>query len=94
MSLSVGDPVGSWTAVRVRQVDAVLRLNWRFMVGLPAVESRVEIKKASSVRQGLRDSIAHEDSSAGLPEDAKFEYRRGFIIDPAVNAEAGQPGKA
>jgi hypothetical protein len=64
------------------------------MVGLPAVESRIEIKRASSVGQGLSDSVAHEDSSAGLPGDAKFEYRRGFIIDPAGDAEPGQPGEA
>jgi len=64
------------------------------MVGLPAVESRIEIEKASSVRQGLPDLFAHEDSSAGSPEDAKFEYSRGFIIDPAVDAESGQPEEA
>ena len=28
------------------------------------------------------------------PEDAKFEDSRGFIIDPTVDAEAGQPGEA
>jgi len=28
------------------------------------------------------------------PEDAKFEYSRGFIIDPTVDAESGQPEEA
>jgi len=28
------------------------------------------------------------------PEDAKFEDSRGFIIDPIVDAESGQPEEA
>jgi len=42
----------------------------------------------------LPDLIAHEDSSAAQAEDAKFEYSQGFIIEPTVDAEAGQPGEA
>jgi hypothetical protein len=37
----------------------------------------------------VQDPIRHEDSSAGLPEDAKFESGRGVIIGPAVDAEFG-----
>jgi hypothetical protein len=37
----------------------------------------------------VQDPIGHEDSSAGLPEDAKFELNRGVIIGLAVNAEFG-----
>jgi hypothetical protein len=33
-----------------------------------------------------KDLNGREDSSAAQAEDAKFEDRRGFIIDPAVNA--------
>jgi hypothetical protein len=28
------------------------------------------------------------------PEDAKFEDSRGFIIDPTIDAESGQPEEA
>ena len=41
----------------------------------------------------MLDLIGHEDSSAAQAEDAKFEYSQGFIIDPTVDAEAGQLGK-
>jgi hypothetical protein len=34
----------------------------------------------------VQDLIGREDSSAAQAEDAKFEYSRGFIIDPAVAA--------
>jgi hypothetical protein len=33
--------------------------------------------------------IGHEDSSAGSPEDAKFESSREIIIGPAVDAGVG-----
>ena len=36
-----------------------------------------------------KDLNGHEDSSTAQVEDAKFEDRRGFIIDPAVNAGFG-----
>jgi len=37
----------------------------------------------------VQDSLGREDSSAAQAEDAKFEDRRGFIIDPVVNAGVG-----
>jgi hypothetical protein len=37
----------------------------------------------------LQDSLGREDSSATQAEDAKFEDRRGFIIDPVADAEGG-----
>jgi hypothetical protein len=36
-----------------------------------------------------KDLNGHEDSSTAQVEDAKFEDRRGFIIDPVVNAGVG-----
>jgi hypothetical protein len=38
----------------------------------------------------IRYLAGREDSSAAQAEDAKFEYSRGFIIDPTVDAESGQ----
>lgn len=52
------------------------------------------MRKHQRARHELPDLIAHEDSSAAKAEDAKFEYSRGFIIEPTVDAEAGQPGEA
>jgi len=37
----------------------------------------------------MQDPIRQEDSSAGSPEDAKFESSRGIIIGPAVDAGFG-----
>jgi hypothetical protein len=37
----------------------------------------------------VQDSLGREDSSAAQAEDAKFEDRRGFIIDPVVDAGVG-----
>jgi len=38
----------------------------------------------------VQDSLGREDSSAAQAEDAKFEDRRGFIIDPVVDAGTGE----
>jgi len=37
----------------------------------------------------VQDSLGREDSSAAQAEDAKFEDRRGFIVDPVVDAGVG-----
>jgi hypothetical protein len=42
-------------------------------VGASWQQRTEEIEKASIVRQGLRNLIGHEDSSAAQVEDAKFE---------------------
>lgn len=91
---SVDDPVGSWTVLQAWQADARLRLNWRYMVGLPIVNGQIEIRMHRGSGKKLRDSIGIEDSSAGLPEDARFEDRREFIIDPAVEQLSGRLGNA
>jgi len=39
----------------------------------------------------VQDPIGHEDSSAGLPEDAKFVPGWGIIIDPPSMQEPGNP---
>jgi len=53
-----------------------------------------EIETASSVRQGRLDPLDAKIHPRRKPEDAKFEDSRGFIIDPTVDAEPGQPGEA
>ena len=40
--------------------------------------------------KGVQVPIRREDSSAGLPEDAKFESGREVMIDPAVDAGFGE----
>jgi hypothetical protein len=37
----------------------------------------------------VQDSLGREDSSAAQAEDAKFEDRREFIVDPVVDAGFG-----
>jgi len=77
--------------------------------GLPQAEERKRLRLHWVVRQELHDPNKFEDSSAAQPAgawsgdtrgiarriaaDAKFERRRGDIIDPAVAAETGQPGE-
>jgi len=46
------------------------------------------------VGQERLDSLKSKIHPRRKPEDAKFEVSRGFIIDPAAAAEAGQPGEA
>jgi len=53
-----------------------------------------EIETASSVREGRLDPLDAKIHPRRKPEDAKFEDSRGFIIDPTVDAEPGQPGEA
>jgi hypothetical protein len=48
-------------------------LRTRFAVGASWQQGTEEIKKASNVRQEVRNLIGHEDSSAAQVEDAKFE---------------------
>lgn len=65
----------------------------QFIVGQPAMESG-EIGRAWRIRREKLDLIEHEDSSAAQAEDAKFGVSQGFITEPAVQAETGQPAKA
>jgi len=53
-----------------------------------------EIEIASSVGQGRLDPLDAKIHPRRKPEDAKFEDRRGFIIDPTVDADSGQPEEA
>jgi hypothetical protein len=53
-----------------------------------------EIETASSVGQGRLDPLDAKIHPRRKPEDAKFEDSRGFIIDPTVDANPGQPGEA
>jgi hypothetical protein len=46
----------------------------------------MRLKKHPGSGRDVQDLIGREDSSAAQAEDAKFEYSRGFIIDPAVAA--------
>jgi hypothetical protein len=93
MSLSVGDPVGSWPAVSAWQ-ETQDWLNSAVHCRLVGSERPKEIERAWRVRQERLDLIGREDSSAAQAEDAKFEDSRGFIIDPTVDATLGQPGDA
>lgn len=53
-----------------------------------------EIERARRVRQEMLDPLDAKIHPRRKPEDAKFEYSRGFIIDPTVDAESGQPEEA
>jgi len=64
------------------------------IAGQPEVKEAERIERAWRVRRKLLDLIGREDSSATQVEDAKFEDRQGFIIEPAVSAETGKLAEA
>jgi len=64
------------------------------IAGQPEVEKAERIERARRVRRRPLDLVGREDSSAAQVEDARFETRQGFIIEPAVDAEAGKLAEA
>jgi len=58
----------------------------RYTAGQPAVETGLKLRLHPELGGGVQVPIRREDSSAGLPEDAKFESGREVMIDPAVDA--------
>jgi len=49
----------------------------------------LSLKLHSGSGRNVQDSLGREDSSSAHAWDAKFEDRRGFIIDPVVDAGFG-----
>lgn len=82
----VGQPIQPG---RKRWIDRLQQ----FIIGQLVVEGG-EIERAWSIRREKLDLIEHEDSSAAQAEDAKFGVSQGFITEPAVQAETGQPAEA
>jgi len=62
----------------------------RYTAGQPAVETGLKLRLHPELGGGVQVPIRREDSSAGLPEDAKFESGREVMIDPAVDAGFGE----
>ena len=89
MSLSVGDPVGSWTAVpagrRCGLIEVALRSR---RAGSGKTK---EIEKASSVRQECAKPDWTRRFIRGASRGCKVRGQLGFIIDPAVDGNRGDP---